>query len=137
MLVGVKLEIYVVQKPHDAPIISLVAVTELFGIPTPVSYTHLAAVSAVTIANKIYVLVRNIILGIGQGFQPVAGYNYSAGKRRRAWRAFVFASVLGSAVCIASAAVIAAFSTPIMRWFCDDAEVARIGTCLLYTSRCV
>ena len=34
MLVGVKLEIYVVQKPHDAPIISLVAVTELFGIPT-------------------------------------------------------------------------------------------------------
>ena len=87
-----------------------------------------AAVSAVTIANKIYVLVRNIILGIGQGFQPVAGYNYSAGKRRRAWRAFVFASVLGSAVCIASAAVIAAFSTPIMRWFCDDAEVARIGT---------
>ena len=34
MLVGVKLEIYVVQKPHDTPVISLVTVTELFGIPT-------------------------------------------------------------------------------------------------------
>lgn len=87
-----------------------------------------AAVSAITIANKIYVLVRNIILGIGQGFQPVAGYNYSAGKRRRAWNAFRFASLLGSAVCIFSAAVIAAFSTPIMQWFCDDADVMRIGT---------
>ena len=44
-----------------------------------------AAVSAITIANKLYVFVRNLVIGIGQGFQPVAGYNYSARKRRRAW----------------------------------------------------
>ncbi len=37
-----------------------------------------AAVSAITIANKLYVFVRNLVIGIGQGFQPVAGYNYSA-----------------------------------------------------------
>ncbi len=86
-----------------------------------------AAVSAVTIANKIYIFVRNIILGIGQGFQPVAGYNYSAGKRRRAWQALKFASLVGTVICTVCAAVIAVFSTPLMRWFCDDADVARIG----------
>ncbi len=86
-----------------------------------------AAVSAITIANKIYVFVRNIILGIGQGFQPVAGYNYSAGKRRRAWQAFCFASLIGTVICVACAAVAASAASPIMRWFCDDAEVAKIG----------
>ena len=86
-----------------------------------------AAVSAITIANKIYIFVRNIILGIGQGFQPVAGYNYSAGKRRRAWQALKFASLVGTVICTVCAAVIAVFSTPLMRWFCDDADVARIG----------
>lgn len=30
-----------------------------------------AAVSAITIANKLYVFVRNLVIGIGQGFQPL------------------------------------------------------------------
>ena len=55
-----------------------------------------AAVSAITIANKLYVFVRNLVIGIGQGFQPVAGYNYSARKRRRAWQAFWFSSLVGA-----------------------------------------
>ena len=42
-----------------------------------------AAVAALTISNKIYLLVRNVMIGIGQGFQPVAGYNYGAGDRKR------------------------------------------------------
>ena len=49
-----------------------------------------AAVAAVTIANKIYMLVRNIILGIGQGYQPVAGFNYGAGFVKRVKQAFLF-----------------------------------------------
>ncbi len=46
-----------------------------------------------------YVFVRNLVIGIGQGFQPVAGYNYSAGKRRRAWQAFWFSSLVGTVLC--------------------------------------
>ena len=42
-----------------------------------------AAVAALTISNKIYLLVRNVMIGIGQGFQPVAGYNYGAGRYDR------------------------------------------------------
>ncbi len=39
-----------------------------------------AAIAAVGIANKIYMLLRSFVLGIGHGFQPVAGYNYGAKK---------------------------------------------------------
>lgn len=91
-----------------------------------------AAVSAITIANKAYVLVRNIVIGIGQGFQPVAGYNYSAGNRRRTWQAFTFSTLVGTVICVLSAAGIALFASQIMFWFCDDAEVAHIGVQTLY-----
>lgn len=91
-----------------------------------------AAVSAVTIANKVYVLVRNVVLGVGQGFQPVAGYNYGAGEKKRAWQAFTFAGKVGSALCLVCAAVIAAFAAPIMRWFSRDAQVVAIGVSTLY-----
>ena len=86
-----------------------------------------AAVSAITIANKLYVFVRNLVIGIGQGFQPVAGYNYSAGKRRRAWQAFWFSSLVGTVLCTVCAIVMVIFARPILWWFCSDAEVVHIG----------
>ena len=55
-----------------------------------IAYGGDAAAAAITIANKVYVLVRNICLGIGQGFQPVAGYNFGAGNKKRTWQSFVF-----------------------------------------------
>ena len=91
-----------------------------------------AAVSAITIANKVYVLVRNIVLGVGQGFQPVVGYNYSAKKLERTWQSFVFSSLVGTVICVLAAVFVSLFAAPVMRWFCDDAEVVRIGTQTLY-----
>lgn len=92
-----------------------------------------AAVAALTISNKVYLLVRNVVIGIGQGFQPVAGYNYGAGERRRTKEAFLFACKLGTVFCILAALVIAFFAEPIMGWFRDDAQVIAIGkTALLY-----
>ena len=93
-----------------------------------------AAVAALTISNKIYLLVRNVIIGIGQGFQPVAGYNYGAGDRKRTRQAFIFATTLGTVICILAAAIIAAFAEPIIGWFRADDQVIAIGRlALLYT----
>lgn len=97
-----------------------------------IGYGGDAAGAAITIANKLYILVRNICIGFGQGFQPVAGYNYGAGNRQRAWRAFLFASQVMSVACIGCAVVFALFAEPIMWWFCEDAEVARIGIETIY-----
>ena len=92
-----------------------------------------AAVAAVTISNKVYLLVRSIVIGIGQGFQPVAGYNFGAGNKRRTRQAFWFSVLLGTVVCAVCAAAIALFPDEIMHFFRDDAEVTRIGRqALLY-----
>ena len=102
-----------------------------------IGYGGDAAGAAITIANKVYILVRNLCIGLGQGFQPVAGYNYGAGNRRRAWQAFSFTVKAGTVLCVACAAVSAAFAEPIMWWFCDDAEVARIGVETIYLGSAV
>ena len=93
-----------------------------------VKYGGDAASAAITIANKVYTLVRNISLGIGQGFQPVAGYNYGAGNKKRTWQAFVFTVKLGTAVCAAFSVMTIFKTQQIIMWFTQDAEVVRIGT---------
>lgn len=96
-----------------------------------------AVVAAVTIANKVYVLLRNIVLGIGQGFMPVAGYNFGAGERGRTWRSFTFTTGMGTVLCLVATALTAAFPGPIMRWFSDDPEVVAIGVQTLYFAAAV
>jgi Na+-driven multidrug efflux pump len=97
-----------------------------------IGYGGDAAGAAITIANKVYVLVRNICIGIGQGYQPIAGYNYGAGNKKRTWESFVFATKVGSVVCVVFALGCGVFAEKIMWWFCDDAEVVRVGTETLY-----
>ena len=92
-----------------------------------------AAVAALTISNKIYLLVRNVMIGLGQGFQPVAGYNYGAGDRKRTRESFTFTTKLGTVVCILAAGIIAVFAGDIVGWFRADDQVIAIGrTALLY-----
>lgn len=93
-----------------------------------IAYGGDAAGAAITIANKVYILVRNISLGFGQGFQPVAGYNFGAGRRRRTWQAFTFTVWVGTAICAVFSVVSILFAAPIMGWFSRDPDVLRIGT---------
>jgi len=93
-----------------------------------VKYGGDAASAAITIANKVYTLVRNISLGIGQGFQPVAGYNYGAGNKKRTWQAFVFTVKLGTAVCAAFSVMTMFKAQQIIMWFTQDPQVVKIGT---------
>ena len=87
-----------------------------------------AAVAAVTIANKLYLMVRNIIIGIGQGFVPVAGYNYGGGCYRRVREAFKFTVLLGTAINILAALLLYLNAEAVITWFRnDDPEVIGIG----------
>lgn len=92
-----------------------------------------AAVAAVTIANKIYLMVRNIVLGIGQGMQPVAGYNFGAGKKGRVRETFRFTTLLGTVISVTAAVLLAANASAVISWFRpDDPEVLAIGTRALW-----
>ncbi len=86
-----------------------------------------ALASAATIANKIYMLARNFLIGLGQGFQPVAGYNYGAGNRRRAWLSFRFATVVGTVFCLLATALIIVFRGSIMGFMVGDPDVITLG----------
>lgn len=91
------------------------------------SYYGDAAVAGVTIANKSYMLVRNIVLGVGQGAQPVAGYNYGAGEYKRARDSFNFAILVGTVVCVLSSALLYIYASEVMWWFCKDEGVLECG----------
>ncbi|MBR2029017.1 MAG: MATE family efflux transporter [Oscillospiraceae bacterium] len=97
-----------------------------------VRYGGDAAAAAITIANKLYSLVRSIAFGIGQGFQPVAGYNYGAGNKKRTWQAFVFTAKLGTVVCLIFTVFTAVCAGQIMLWFTQDMQVVEIGTKTLH-----
>ncbi len=91
-----------------------------------------AAIAAVGIANKLYILLRSFVLGIGHGFQPVAGYNYGAGKKKRVKKAFWVATALGTVVSCIAALTLIFFSRPLIGLFQPEtAEVTRIGARML------
>lgn len=87
-----------------------------------------AVVAAISIATKVYVLIRNLVLGIGQGFMPIAGYNYGAGEKKRTKSAFTFSALAGTVACLLFTAFILIFSTQVITWFRDDPEVVAEGT---------
>ncbi len=96
-------------------------------------YGDAAASAIISITNRIYMLMRNIVIGIGQGFQPVAGYNYGAKKNERVKEAFRFTTIIGTIACTISAAMVALFAGTIVEWFRNDPEVIKIGVrSLLY-----
>lgn len=55
-----------------------------------------AAVAAMSIVGKIFMVVFCALIGFGQGFQPVAGYNYGAKKPERVKLACRFTLVTGT-----------------------------------------
>ncbi|MBQ4037761.1 MAG: MATE family efflux transporter [Clostridia bacterium] len=92
-----------------------------------ISYGGDAAGAAVTVAGKLYTLVRSICFGFGQGFQPVAGYNFGAGKKKRTWQSFTFACFVGTGICIFFTLILYFFARPIMTWFTPDETVVELG----------
>lgn len=91
-----------------------------------------AAVAAVSIANKIYMLLRNMLIGVGQGFQPIAGFNFGAKKYHRVKQSFNVAAIIGTVYGIVSATILFFFSENIIGWFRPgDTEVIEIGSKML------
>lgn len=87
-----------------------------------------AAVAAVSIANKIYMLLRGMLIGVGQGFQPVAGYNYGAKRNDRVREAFNAAILLGTIYGVTASAILFLFAEGLIGLFRPgDTKVIEIG----------
>lgn len=87
-----------------------------------------AAVAAMSIVGKVFMMIFAVILGIGQGYQPVLGINYGAKNYERVKKAFFFTYSLSLLVVILLGLPVFAFAKPIMSMFTkDDVMVIEYG----------
>lgn len=86
-----------------------------------------AAIAAMSIVGRISMFIFSVGLGIGQGFQPVAGYNYGAKKYSRVKKGFFFTWIFGTCLLGVLAVTGIVVSDKVIGIFRDDPEVIRIG----------
>lgn len=86
------------------------------------------AIAAMSIVSRIIMFVFSFVLGIGQGFQPVSGFNYGAGKYSRVRKAFRFTVMLSEIILIVVTVAVMLCSNNLIQLFRDDAQVIEIGT---------
>ena len=86
-----------------------------------------AAVAGMSIVSRIFMFIISVAIGTGQGFQPVAGFNYGARKYRRVERACVF--TICASFCFLSVIVAACWfnAEALIKLFRDDPEVTAIA----------
>ena len=87
-----------------------------------------AAIAGMTIVNRICFFIFAIGLGIGQGFQPVSGFNYGAKKYSRVKKGYFFTLAAGELVLSVLAIIGLIFSDVLVGFFRDDPEVIEIGS---------
>ena len=91
----------------------------------------ISAVAAMAIVLKIIMFIASMMIGIGQGFSPVSGYNYGAKRYDRVRKAYVFLVSSGATVMAVFAAITVIFAPQIIRAFRDDPDVIAVGTVAL------
>ncbi|MBE6587324.1 MAG: MATE family efflux transporter [Ruminococcaceae bacterium] len=87
-----------------------------------------AAIAAMGYVGRTSSLIFSVGLGIGQGFQPVAAFNYGAGKYSRVKKGTWFTLLFGSAFIGLISAVCFGAAPQIISLFRREAEVIGIGS---------
>lgn len=87
-----------------------------------------AAVAAMSIVSRVIFFTFSFALGVGQGFQPVCGFNYGAKKYKRLKSAFFFSVLLAEIIVIVMSVGLLIFPGDIIRLFRDDNTVIEIGS---------
>jgi len=95
-----------------------------------------AAITAMSVVGRTMHLAQSALIGFGQGFQPVCGFNYGAGLYRRVQQAFWFCVRWSTVFLLLVSALGFVFSPQLIALFRDDAEVIAFGTAALRLQCC-
>lgn len=87
-----------------------------------------AAVAAMSIVNRVFFFIFAISVGVGQGYQPVCGFNYGAKRMDRVKRAFWFTVAVAEALMVLIVLVVIPLALQITRLFRDDDLVVKTAT---------
>lgn len=88
-----------------------------------------AAIAGMSIVTRICAFINSFVIGFGQGFQPVCGFNYGAGIYERVKSGFWFCVRVGSLFLLVCSAIGFIFAPEIIETFRKgDPAVTAIGT---------
>ena len=88
-----------------------------------------SAIASFSVVGRITMLASAAMIGYGQGFQPVCGFNYGAGKFDRVRAAFTHSCKVSTIYCTILAVAGFIFARQLVSLFVEsDPEVSRIGT---------
>lgn len=84
-------------------------------------------VGAMTIVNSLRTVFNEVIHGLTQGLQPVLGYNYGAGAKKRVLEGIRFGAFGGLAIAAAVFVAFVFFTGPFVRIFNQDTELIAVA----------
>ena len=90
-----------------------------------------AAIAAVGVVQRISMFGVSTMLGFGQGFQPVCGFNYGAGLYDRVKKGFWFCVKISFGALLVVSALGFGFAPQLVALFRDDPDVIACGTATL------
>lgn len=91
-----------------------------------------AAIAGMSIVTRVSMFANSALIGFGQGFQPVCGMNYGAGRYGRVREAFWFCVKYATGFLLLVSVAGLIWAEPVVALFRrEDAQVIRIGTLAL------
>lgn len=91
-----------------------------------------AAIAAMSIVSRFIMFINSTVIGFGQGFQPVCGFSYGAGKYSRVREAFRYCVKVATLILLTLSVISFLFAQPIVTVFRrDDPQVIAISTLAL------
>ncbi len=89
-------------------------------------------VAAFSIVFRIMMFVQMIVIGLGQGFQPICGFNYGSGRYDRVREAYWFAVKISFSMLLVGAVFAFTFAPQLVEFFLKGyPEVTEIGSLTL------
>ena len=87
-----------------------------------------SVLAGIGVCNKIMMFPFGIIIGFGNGFQPVAGFNWGAKRFDRVRESYRYSAVTAAVGALVMAALVGIFADPIIVLFAgSDPEMRKIG----------
>ena len=117
-----------------APNFSRQAITSIAGVllnQTAARYGE-DLIAALTVSTRVAALGYLLMIGFGQGFQPICAMNYGAKQYRRVKKALDLTITIGTAFLAAAAVLIALFSRQLVSVFVSDPDVVQKGVTILH-----
>lgn len=90
-----------------------------------------AAIAGMSVVTRVLMLLSSALIGFGQGYQPVCGFNYGAGLYSRVKEGYFFCVKYGTILLTGASALCLAFAPQIIGFFREDPEVIAVGSVAL------